>query len=379
MKLVLIEPFSTELEHVKVNAGYATRLVEAGHHVTLLASSGHLREVINCSKPIKLVTQKLPTMRAPYLSKRRALATISYCYLIRKRLHAFDRAIFLSSSPFLLLLIKILGKGLARKCDVVLHGEIQALEEPSRGLVTIRRALKFPSSIEPRYIVNARFIADRLDESQQRELSSSEVIHLPYMFSAKQILPSKRIDPASILDPLTINAPLICTAGRFSREKRSEKIIELTRSLAYRNCKADIGALGCVSESADFKLPSETSLLYPPSQKPISEEDYNAILQSCSAIVLFYTKNYFSLSLSGIFLDAIALGVPILCLENITFRRLAEEYPEAVYLFSSIDKMAEEIEMRVEKKMFSGDNIRRSFAARDKWTGLVKEDLKCAY
>lgn len=364
MTILVVEPFSIEYEHANLNRGIVLKLAKQLGNVTLCGTSRHIA-ILELSGHDEIQTIHATTAQGKYLSKRRALTFFGgLCWSSLVRGNKYDHVLFLSSTPFMLFILKVAGWILGRKILVLLHGELEGLARKDKGIFSIRRALNFHNLCRVKYLVPAQHVLEALLQDIPALGGQVSVFHIPVCQGST---PMRRHSNQK--------GQNVGYLGRFVKERDSKRVVSLARNLSsvtgIKFC-----CLGQYQEVEYLKDVDFGCFDRPPSPVPLTTSEYQQGLAALDAIVSVDPPERFRFGISGVFLDALSSGVPIFCLKNIAMDGLSNEVPGLIHQFDTEAALCTALsEYLLQRKPDSKNSLWTHVRALETWNNKTMEDI----
>lgn len=269
---------------------------------------------------------------------RKLFDAITECFAIRRILRSAEAegahfVFALSIGPIALWLFRRFpsSRGVSLPFVVTLHGELQELASPKRGIVTraawVRAALSGRSR-NFKAIVLGRSI---IPELGREGIDVSDFVAVPHPYSCPPVdLRQKAGRPLEIVAP-----------GGSSLLKGSQDIFRLARLV--RNSSAGEAAHFTLHGSWDPALsPFDNGFVeHSTLGQQLAPELYDEGLHRADFFLFLYPPGSYRLMASGAFLDAVRIGRPVLALRTAYFEEMFGMAGEFGRLFDNIEDMAD--------------------------------------
>ena len=365
MTILVVEPFSIEYEHANLNRGIVLQLAKQLGNVALCGTARHI-EMLELSGHYGIQTIHATTARGKYLSKRRALTFFAgLCWSLLVRGNKYDHVLFLSSTPFMVFILKVAGWIIGKQIIVLLHGELEGLARKDKGIFSIRRALNFHNLCRLKYLVPGQHVLDALLQDIPSLKGQVSVFHIPV-----------HQGPMSLMRHSSQKGQNVGYLGRFVKERDSKRVVSLARNLST---VTDI-KFCCLGQYQEVEYVKDVDFGYfdrPPSSVPLTSSEYQQGLAALDAIVSVDPPERFRLGISGVFLDALSSGVPIFCLKNIAMDGLSNEVPGLIHQFDNETALSTALsEYLLQPKPDSKNSLWTHVRAFETWNNKSIEDIK---
>ncbi len=358
-------------EHVPFNSAffYVLSLSFPKERISFYAQKRHLLAVRDKldSNEIKLEYFEFKEIRG--VSNKKGTASIFWSYLFCLVQDIFqllltkshDIVFFTSTNPISLPFVKLLNKILRRKVFIVLHGELEYLNDEND---------KLHGSIKKYIRIWYRLVFWRFlnDKTKYIVLGGSIFNNL------KQIHPNLTRDSFIILDhpyfyPGIKNVPIVDkkrtvvygTVGYAACIKGSDKIFTLAKLLEDKILNQDI-ELTIVGQTSACLTEFKNNLVNTfDSSSFIPSDVYNKAVEDLDYVLFFYPDDLYRFIASGAFFDAIAFEKPIISLRNCYFEYYFDLLGDIGYLCDNLDEMVQIINnFDVERYRKQRRNIRNA-------------------
>lgn len=363
-KFFLLEPSKVGNQHITLIQGYISALrssdwIRSRFHLTVAASQETIR-ALGSSLRDGTSTEIVPVIDP---NKRRMVRKTILEFLVvfryLRRLRDADRLLVTCVMPTSLCLVELASFFIRRRgAFVVLHSEVEGLvslglQKPWRYeyWATVWLRLRRSQS-ELSLVVLDDFIKHRLLATAPEKLREEKIVVLHHPVLATSVSPY-----------VDSQKRAVCFIGYRTRFKGFDQF----QRLATMHTDLEFYAIG--AGRAEVIPTGHTIELR-------TTEDYMRAIAACSVAVFPYSSGYCA-SLSAAAIDALALGLVILCLDRPFFRSLAATFgPDHVRVCESIDEMASELREICSDFQAGGRSDRLQRVERSKY-GLVALAIAC--
>lgn len=313
--LTVCEPVRLGVEHQPFNAAVLAGLLTDGEaRISFLADASHQAAIGAVTAPGRLRMVPI-TLPARHLSWWRRLGADW-----RNARHALEQAaaeeatgvLFLSCTPALLLALAWLCRqGARRPVGAILHGGLIEMTRPRFGRVSpswtaIGLGMRLAGFAGVRFIVLEEVILQRLRHVAPRLSGHTWVLPHPVPCD---------IDPDRSGARRRAGEPIrVALLGLATPQKGLRVFLDLARTMHERHPGvAEFHLVGrvhadCVSLAADHACYLHTR----PASDSLPRADYRAALGSMDYACFFFEGRHYEMTASGVMLDCMALGLPVI-------------------------------------------------------------------
>lgn len=341
-RVAVVEPLCWGLEHAPINAALIAAVLQGFPQATVdvYGEASHLaavEELLRHTRNSRLARVTWRSVRVPPRKIRGWQRVLETRRLLRELDAAFHGsspdALVISTvdSPLLALLkARLLGAWRRRPAIAVFHELLAALERRGsprrRGLVA---ALAVPHPAALKYLVLAEAIRTRLLVIAPR--LAAHVVSVDHPSLLGDI-------PAT--EPLHVPPPLrFGFVGGGRSAKRLADFAHLARDVRSRYANMEFHVVGAVPD--EFPRRDLAGLSWSDARLPLLE--YVGRIRQLSHVVWLGDPEHYRLVASGSLVDAIALGVPILCQSGPLSAHLFRGFGDIGWLCDSVAEMRETI------------------------------------
>jgi glycosyltransferase involved in cell wall biosynthesis len=327
LKIVVVEPLCRGLEHVPFNLGFLEVLIRAfpGSQITFLGDDSQLSCVKDVAPDsvlsnVEFESTFLPPRNSKSLFRRIWLENSLFSRLVSLLRIQKSLVVFLSApSSSIVNAYYRLPCNSTTQIQFVMHGGLSKLKRwrgknPLRRLTDDRFLVRRMSGRNFRYILLERTIQKELEIIDKHLAEKSFVLEHP--------LPSvSKVEAKTLESSRPIKIGFLGTA---SSQKGFPDFCRLAHGMQQRNPgRYEFHVVG--SAPTGFKDPSVpmSGLSTFPAKAKISPTMYSSLVNQLDLVAMPYNESHYASSPSGVLLDAIAYGKPV----------LANPYPAIVDLF----------------------------------------------
>jgi glycosyltransferase involved in cell wall biosynthesis len=339
--------------HVPFNAGFLATIHAAfpTESLSFYGAKTHLDELKNELRPaladsINWQHIKPPASDASYSRRFRCELGILRRALGALRADADSRLILTSAYPSTVLALKIARAFRLKHCraQIILHGMSgivgKRYRRPLLRLQDMKSALTLLGNKGIHYIVLERSIRDTVVSSFP--LLSGKIDVLEHPISPNQM----ELPEASLVEPFRFGF-----LGLADKAKGYPVFVDLAnRITAKYGTRAEFHAIGH-GKSVNPNGPN--ALLTKPQSTLMSRTAFLNGVSPLHFIVLPHEPGPYTLTASGVLLDAIAWGKPVICRKIPIFESMFKTHGDIGYLFSGDDDLIGIVEQIVEKADYS--------------------------
>jgi glycosyltransferase involved in cell wall biosynthesis len=327
--IVILEPMRVGMEHQAVNAGLTQAVCHAmpGEKVLLLAERLHLNYISELL-PVDLPVQMMPVNVAPRSSSlwQRLPADFLLVWRVRKLItHPANYIIFSSVSIPLFWALRLIHFAPVHCVIAVIHSGLAELRvQPRFNLFKRWTSFRWALTRSPSWL---RFIV--LEQSIHQSIRR----YAPDLIVRFDVLPHPL--PIDVIRTSNIDRELpqrltIGMLGLATPQKGLFRFLELAETL--KGEKACFQIVGRIHESFKEAVESRLSVLeLPPESSPMPRPIFIQRIQHLTYAAFFFEGGHYSLTASGVLLDCIALGIPLLGYRHPMFSLLEAEAGEIGY------------------------------------------------
>jgi hypothetical protein len=318
--IVVVELFRAGIEHQAFNAGLLQAVVSAypNERVEFWAESAHIKHVAHMipSLSVEYIAVSVAPRHASFF--KRAWADFQ---IVRKALNYSknnnNRIIFSSISLPMLWFFKLSGGVPSHQIGAVVHGGLEDLRHrPRYNLIKRVISLRWVLTRVPDFVtfwVLEQSIYHSLQDLMPQYIHRFAVFLHP--------LPPDLIEEAHrpYLNPLSIGMLGLATPQK-------GLLVFLGLAKEFNGGNIDFELVGRIHQ--DYRFGTRFELQYlksPVAIDPIPRAEFVARLKQLSYAAFFFDGDYYSLAASGVLLDCIALGIPLVARRHVQFEILQEE------------------------------------------------------
>lgn len=328
--MIVAEPIVAGDEHVAVNAGLLWAAVAAtGAPVTCWAESRHFDLITPLLPPDVLAQVRFEAHTPPPRHRRHAARfrgdALAAWRMVHRAAALGERHLLLTCAlPGTLVGTKVALASLpARRrprVDAVVHSALEQAwgwrsRNPLRRALDLTSALNLGAPDEFRLVVLESVIAHDLAAQLPRVAGHLRVVDFPIVETVAS--PTRRRP----------GPPRVGFLGRANREKGFDRFCQLAAEVAARGGQVEFHAVGHAPPGA-FDDSALRSLATPPAPAPIDRQVFLERVADLDLVVLLHDAAHYAHTASGVLLDAMAAGRPVLSLPNTMIEALAEEHGE---------------------------------------------------
>ena len=234
--------------------------------------------------------------------------------------------------------INFLCKILSRKVIIFCHGEMEfiASQINKKGLLSrllCYRCLNFFANPHTQLAAGLYFsvLGQKIKQNLEPLLPESFGSHLfsmahPYLFFEPQQAAHKKNGK------LTIG-----TCGAMTISKGALSMVQFAELCRSEKLEVDICHIGMVSSGLQEMI--QSGIRMPSPQYTLSREEFDRQVDQLDYLLFFYGPENYKITASGAIMDAIALGKPIIALNNDYFHYLFDNFGVFGILDSSVEDM----------------------------------------
>lgn len=326
--IVICEPFCDGMQHVPFNRAMIDIVQQAfpGAHVDLLASASHLEALaIDDAVRVSQHVIELPALSTP--DWRRFAA--DYRTVRRATTLARDGVVLFTSAIAPTLFAAKIVASPDTRTYAVMHGYLNEIvgwrsRNPLRRATDLRSALQWRAKT-----VQIMVLEQPIEASLLRTIPALEgTVHtLPHP------VPQDAVPSGGLESPVKIGFLGLATEAKGYRQ--FQQIAREAKALA--GDKLEFHAIGRLPPNTP---PGDTSALTTkPSEARLPRETYRRAVEAMHYICLPFQGSHYDLSASGVLLDAVGFGKPLLALKTPIAEHLLSQFPNAGRLFDSLDAL----------------------------------------
>jgi hypothetical protein len=335
--IIVCEPVCWGLEHVPTNAGLLEIIRIAFPHETILfygekSHSRYIREEMR-SEVVQSIIWK--TLNIPPRHERFLYRIPSDFRLMRILLNEVGRKLashllITYGNPSILWSLKILLKSIHRgkNVQVIFHGGLASIagwrsRNPFTRIQDFRTVLGILGNSDIHYILLEQPIREALEKE------------LPSLHSNVHVLdhPVPKNERAELMT--TLNSPIrFGFLGLATKQKGFFKYLEVASEISTKfPGKAEFHIIGRIhSDYLHIDLPELSVLSTKPFIDRLPRNEYVSHLRKLHFVCLFFKGKYYNFSPSGVFLDCIALGKPIIASKLPIFEHVRDSFGDIGFL-----------------------------------------------
>jgi len=308
--IIIVEPMRVGMEHQAFNAGLLEAVIQAfpGKEVLFMADQSHLesvRELLPVDINILWAPVMVADRRATLLG--RLPADIKIVWQIRKLMNdPANHLIFSSVTISLLWALRLLPSIPATRAVAVIHGGLAELQwQPRYNLIkrwtSIRLALlRAPAWIK--FVVLEQSILNALEKYSPDLIARFDVLLHPL----PPDLTHAGVNVQKQAMPLTIGL-----LGLATPQKGLFRFLELAEMLQSKDVHFVIA--GRIHASFQEAVASRLKVLeFRPKTGPMPRSVFRQRLEQITYAAFFFEGKHYTLTASGVLLDCIAMGIPLL-------------------------------------------------------------------
>ena len=331
--IAVVEPQMENLFHASFNAAllHAVVLAWPAVPVSFRAFQGHMevvREILSEHAPdlvarIEWRTAELPSSGSTLARWRQTAAAL------RDIFRTGERVLFCSGSRMQLLQLKRAMRGAGHVARVVLHGDLELLEQPiserfPKSLFALRRVLSGPPVAGLRYILLGPSIRENIPAAYRAVFADAGVIDHPYHFP-----------------PLGPAPPGPLTFGIFGDSGEARTPEKIARAVKAVNPDIHFRIIGFLSDASVVERVRD--VLDDAGEDPISRTVFRERAEGITHTLWLAKIGGFRLRASGTFFDALAYAKPLVYTANPYLDRYFALEPALGVRVSTLDEVPEAI------------------------------------
>lgn len=347
--MIFFEPQCSGFEHVEVNAAMLLTYVNGfpKEKIFFLGEKEHIKLVSenlsDYSLNIEYQSIDLPNIHSSYLSR--------FCTEFKnvKNVLSFfqkeQKILLLSITSPTLLSIKLLNIFFSKNIYIVIHGILETIVEKPKNI--LKRFFWFKyylinfNTTKIKYILLGESIKNNLLINYPYLENYLASIDLPYFYN--------RVD--NVRNNISDKVRFVCP-GVASTKKGSHLFFNLARDVSQYNTSYDFTYVGKFVDDNMLKYVNDYVNI-PSKNEALNRERFEKYLNDSDFIVLFYPKDLYRLTASGILFDAIKFEKPIIALKNDFFEYYFNKYGEIGWLCNDYNEVLNLLKSGIEKRDFS--------------------------
>lgn len=317
--VIILDPIISGDEHVSFNAGLICIAAMASPEpVVVWADPAHFALVrallpTGVAERVSFFASPPPSRRLTYATRGMGDAAIAWRRIRRAATLGAQHVLVACAFPGTLIGIKAAMATIPRRrrptVHAVVHGALQDAwgwrsRRPIQRLLDMTSALRWPAPAGFRLVLLEKGIADNLAAKLPRIADQLLVLELPII----EAMPTSR-------GPRQAGPLRVGFLGRANREKGFDRFCELARAVTARGANVEFHAIG-QAKAGDFSATELAPLTTTPDAAPLDRATFLDRLHNLDLVVMLHDPAHYTYAPSGVLLDAVAAGRPVLCVDD---------------------------------------------------------------